>query len=100
MNDDNDLMTIRIRIENEYYPMKNVRRDEEVFYREAAKRIEDNLNQYRDRFPNLDKEKYLTMIAFHMSLKAVRLEKKNDTKPYRDKIEELTRTIEDFLGEN
>lgn len=100
MNDDKELMTIRIRIENEYYPMKNIRRDEEWLYREAAKRVEDSLNQYRDSFPNLDKEKYLTMIAFHMSLKATRLEKRNDTKPYEDKIENLTRTLEEYLGED
>ena len=39
----------------------------------------------------------MTMVALHLSVTAVRLERKNDTQPFKDKIEELTRTLEEYL---
>ena len=37
------------------------------------------------------------MVALHLSVIAVKLERQNDTKPYQEKIEELTQVLENYL---
>ena len=97
---DNDKMKIKLQIAQSYYPMTIVR-EEEWTYREAARRINDKLNQYRGHFPDLDMEKYMTMIALDFSLASINLEAKNDIQPYKDKIEELSSLLESYLkGKN
>ena len=96
MNKDKDMLNIQLRVVDMYLPM-TIRREEEEDYREAARRIDNLLNLYRGSFKAQDKEKYITMVALHLSVTAVRLEKKNDTQPFVSKIEELTRTLEDYL---
>lgn len=96
MNDDKNLLTIKLRVADTNLPM-TIRRDEEEYYREAAKRVDNLLNLYRDSFKEQGAEKYMAMVALHLSVVAVKLERRNDTQPYKDKIEELTRTLEDYL---
>ena len=96
MNDDKNLLTIKLRVADTNLPM-TIRRDEEEYYREAAKRVDNLLNLYRDSFKEQGAEKYMAMVALHLSVAAVKLERRNDTQPYKDKIEELTRTLEDYL---
>ncbi|MBQ8606928.1 MAG: cell division protein ZapA [Bacteroidaceae bacterium] len=93
---DNEKMKIKLQIAQSYYPMTIIREDEWI-YREAARRINDKLNQYREHFPNLDMEKYMTMIALDFSIATIELEKKNDVQPYKEKIEDLTSTLESYL---
>lgn len=95
---ENDKMKIKLLIANTYYPM-TIKRDEEGYYREAARRINDKLNQYRVYFPNLDMEKYMTMISLDISVMCVRLEEKNDVQAFKDKIEELSYTLDNYLKE-
>ena len=99
MNDDKKMLNIQLRVADMYLPM-TIRREEEVYYREAAKRIDNLLNLYRDSFKEQNTEKYMTMVALHLSVTAVRLERRNDTQPFKDKIEELTRTLEDYLKDD
>ena len=96
MNKDKDMLNIQLRVVDMYLPM-TIRRDEEEYYREAARRIDNLLNLYRDSFKEQGTEKYMTIAALHLSVTAVRLERKNDTRPFKEKIEELTRTLEDYL---
>lgn len=98
MNDDKDMLNIQLRVSDFYLPM-TIKREEEEYYREAAKRIDDLLNLYRGIFKAQDTEKYMTMVALHLSVTAVKLERKNDTQPFKDKIEELTHTLEEYLKE-
>ena len=99
MNDDKKMLNIQLRVADMYLPM-TIRREEEEYYREAAKRIDNLLNLYRDSFKEQNTEKYMSMVALHLSLTAVRLERRNDTQPFKDKIEELTRTLEDYLKDD
>lgn len=96
MNDDKNMLNIQLRVADMYLPM-TIRREEEEYYREAARRIDTLLNLYRDSFKEQATEKYMTMVALHLSVTAVRLERKNDTQPFKDKIEELTHTLEEYL---
>ena len=99
MNDDKKMLNIQLRVADMYLPM-TIRQEEEEYYREAAKRIDNLLNLYRDSFKEQNTEKYMTMVALHLSVTVVRLERRNDTQPFKDKIEELTRTLEDYLKDD
>lgn len=90
---------IQLRIDNQTYPV-NIRRDEEEFYREAERRINDKLNLYRDRFPNLAREQYLYMTLLDLSVQLVREERRNDTEQYKNVMENLTGEILATLGKN
>lgn len=96
MNDDKNLLNIQLRVADILLPL-TVKRDEEEFYREAAKRIDILLNTYRGNFPEQSRVEYLIMVALHLSVACVKLERKNDTLPFTTKIEELTRMLEDYL---
>ncbi|KAA6350709.1 hypothetical protein EZS27_001937 [termite gut metagenome] len=80
------------------YPL-TISRDEEEVIREAAKRVNLKLNRYRDNFPTLPLERIITMVAYDFSLKNIQQEKRHDTKPYTEKIEELTKVLEDYFKE-
>lgn len=90
---------ITLRIDNQSYPV-NVRRDEgeEEIYREAERRINDKLNVYKSRFPNLEKEQYLYMALLDISVRLVQSERRNDTEPYKSVMASLTAEIMSTLG--
>lgn len=96
MTNDKEKLNIQLRIANMTFPM-TILREQEEFYREAAKRIDDQLNQYRVHFPNQNMERYMTMIALHFSFMNVKAERRNDTLPYKEKLEEMTLTLEEYL---
>jgi cell division protein ZapA len=80
------------------YPL-TINREEEEGIREAAKRVNLKLNMYRNKFPTLPLEKIITMVAYDFSLRNIQQEKRHDTKPYTEKIEELTKVLEDCFKE-
>ncbi|MBO7417016.1 MAG: cell division protein ZapA [Bacteroidaceae bacterium] len=92
-----DLFEIKLRVGGLYYPLK-IKRKDEYMYREAARRINDKLNRYRERYPELSNEKYYVMAAIHISVVNVMWESFNDTTPYRDKIRQLDEQLESFLS--
>lgn len=92
-----DVFEIKLLVGGTYYPLK-IKRSDEALYREAARRINDKLNRYRDRFPQLSDEKYCMMVAIHISMVNLKWENFNDTKPYKDKIQELSNELDSFLG--
>ena len=96
--DTDDKMKINLLIADKYFPM-TIYRHEEEYYRKAAKRVNDKLNHYRTFFPNQGLETYMTMIAMDLSGLSISYEERNDTAPFKDKIVELTQTLEDYLGQ-
>ena len=92
-----DLFEIKLRVGGLYYPLK-IKRKDEYMYREAARRINDKLNRYRERYPDLSNEKYYVMVAIHISMVNIMWESFNDTTPYRDKIRQLDEQLESFLS--
>lgn len=92
----NDKIKINLRIADQNYPLTINREDEEVV-RKAAKQVNDNLNKYRTHFPTLESEKILAMVAYDLSLKNLRMENRNDTSPFTEKIEELTQELEEYF---
>jgi cell division protein ZapA len=92
-----DLFEIKLMVGGTYYPLKIHRKDEGL-YREAARRINDKLNRYRERYPQLSEEKYYVMAAVHISMVNIMLENFNDTAPYKDKIRQLDKELDSILS--
>ncbi|HZK04121.1 MAG TPA: cell division protein ZapA [Bacteroidaceae bacterium] len=91
-----DTFEIKLLVGETYYPL-SIKRKEEAMYREAARRINDKLNRYRKRFPQLSEEKYFVMVAVHISMINLKWENFNDTMPFKEKIEALTKELDYIL---
>ena len=92
-----DLFEIKLMVGGTYYPLTIHRKDERL-YREAARRINDKLNRYRKRYPQLSEEKYYVMTAVHIAMVNVMLEDFNDTAPYKDEIRKMDRELDSILN--
>ena len=91
-----DLFEIKLMVGGTYYPL-TIRRKDERLYREAARRINDKLNRYREHFPQLSEEKYYVMAAVHIAMVNIMLEDFNDTAPYKEKIQQLDKELDNIL---
>jgi cell division protein ZapA len=89
----NDRIKINLNIADSYYPI-TIERDEEELMRKAAKQVNDRLNSYREKYKNQPVDKLLAMVAFQFAHDNLMNEERNDTEPYRAKIEELTDLLE------
>ncbi len=96
MSTSEDVFEIKLLVGGTYYPLTIKRKDEAV-YRDAAKKINMLLNRYRDHFPQLSDEKYYVMAAMHIAVVNQMMENLNDTKPFNDRIEELSVQLDSLL---
>jgi cell division protein ZapA len=62
--------------------------------RKAAKQVNDRLNLYREKYRTQPTDKLLAMVAYQFAQEKLTLEQRNDTKPFTDKIRELTDLLE------
>ena len=91
---DNEKMKIHLSMADQTYTMTINRTDEEL-YRKAAKQINEKLNTYRARRPEGTLINHLTMVAFDFAFNLAANEHRNDTEPYKQKLDELTRELEE-----
>ena len=93
-----DKFLIHVEIADKSYGLWIDRKDEQLA-RDAAKQIRAKINQYRLNFTQseVDVKDLLAMVAFQLSMSNLQLEKKNDTNPFTEKIQELTDDIENYL---
>lgn len=78
------------------YPL-TIPREEEEMVREAAKQVDIRLNAYREHYQNVTPEKIIAMVAYQFALENQKMKNRNDTRPYADKIEELTEVLETYF---
>ena len=78
------------------YPL-TILREEEEMVREAAKQVDIRLNAYREHYQNVTPEKIIAMVAYQFALENLKMKKRNDTRPYADKIDELTEVLETYF---
>ena len=77
----------------------NVFRDDEEYYRNAAKLISDTVNTYASVFKDRKSEKELLYMALiDIALRYEKESVRNDTAPYSDILGKLTSEIEDALN--
>ena len=65
---------------------------------EAEIEAMDDLNRYREHFPQLSEEKYYVMAAVHIAMVNVMLEDFNDTAPYKEKIRQMNKELDSILN--
>lgn len=92
-----DMMKINLLIDCQRYPLK-IRREDEQLYRDAAKKIDEILNNYRKQWPELSPNQYWAMTALDLAYKLRSMEGRNDTKPYLEKLEELGKELDRYVS--
>lgn len=76
----------------------NVLRDDEAYYRRAAKLITDTVNTYAAVFKGRKTDKELLYMALiDIALRSEKESGRNDTAPYSDILGKLTSEIEEAL---
>ncbi len=94
---DDKMMKINLLIDNLRYPL-NIPREEEERYRDAAKMINNTLNKYRSMWPELSANNHWAMAALEIAFNLTTNENRNDTKPYLEKLEELTKELDNYIS--
>ena len=94
---DDKMMKINLLIDNLRYPL-NIPREEEERYRDAAKMINNTLNKYRSMWPELSANNHWAMAALEIAFNLTTNENRNDTKPYMEKLEELTTELDNYIS--
>ena len=94
---DDKMMKINLLIDNMRYPL-NIPREEEERYRDAAKMINNTLNKYRSMWPELSANNHWAMAALEIAFNLTTNENRNDTKPYMEKLEELTKELDNYIS--
>jgi cell division protein ZapA len=79
------------------YPLTVENEKEEELAREATKQVNLKLKDYRGSYQRVDQDKILPMVAFHFALNCLELKERNDTRPYTEKVEELTGLLEEHF---
>ena len=91
-----NLMKIHVLIDSVRYPMI-INRTDEFQYREAARLLNERLNVYRESYQDIGAIKQWAMTAYEFAFEAVTYKAKNETKPYKDKLEELGKQLDEYL---
>lgn len=94
----NDKFVIQLMIGKKEFPI-TIRRDEEEVYRKAAKQINEKLNRYEQAYPNLEPERYTSVVMLDLAVRNLLISKEHDQTPYDDLAERLTQEIDELLGQ-
>jgi hypothetical protein len=81
------------------YPLDILDKDEELV-REAAKQLRQKFMLYRKTFPDKDELKdidILSMVAIDIAVSHLRLEEKDDSACYEEKIQLLDNKLKEYL---
>ena len=92
-----DMMKINLLIDCQRYPL-NIRREDELLYRDAAKLIDKTLNKYRSWKPELGASNHWAMAALELAYAFISNKDRNDTQPYLKKLEELTEELDNYIS--
>ncbi len=99
VENDSSKLHIRLHVYDTEIPV-NVVREEEKFYRDAAKLITNTVNTYAQVFKGKKEDKELLYMALiDIALRYEKELERNDTVPYSKMLERLTAEIEDTLKE-
>lgn len=94
-----DKLKIHLQIDRERYPLV-INREEEIFYRDAAKMIDNKLNKYRSLFPNFGTMKHWTMVALELAYENAKIKDSVDTSPYTEKIKQLEDLLNGYIEDS
>ncbi len=89
-------LSIKINVADRYYPLKIAVSDEEKI-RAAARRINDKVAQYRQRYVDRDMHDALSMATLQFVIKLIELEEKQDIAPAMQQLSDLDKLLAGYL---
>jgi len=92
-----DKMKIQLLVDNERYPLV-INRKDEYLWRDAAKQINNRLKEIRVKWPQKSSHEHWVMTAITLAYENISMKDRNDTAPYLEKLQELTREIEQHIS--
>jgi cell division protein ZapA len=92
----NDTLSINIKIDNRIYPLVVSRKDEERF-RNAAKKLNEVVQSYRNDYPDKDSQDILAMTAFMLVHNNVTMQEKAGQSPLINDLKDIKDDITEFL---
>ncbi len=93
-----DKLTIRVNVADRYYPLRIVRKDEEKI-RQAAKRINDKILLYKQKYSDKDIQDFLAMAALQYVVKVIDSEDQVDLIPILEELKGLDNEMAEYLNE-
>ena len=89
-------LSIKVNIADRYYPLRIVRKDEEKI-RSAAKRINEKVLYYKQRYADRDIQDALSMATLQFVIRLLELEENKTTPPIVDELNRLDKELGDYL---
>ena len=91
-----DKLSIRISIADRYYPLKIVAADEERI-RIAARRINEKIEQYRQRYVGRDVQDALSMATLQFVIRLIESENSENIEPLVKELDTLSAQIGAYI---
>lgn len=91
-----DKRVIHIRIGNLSFPIEIPCEKEEAF-RHVERLVNEELSRYQERYRGQSVEKYMAMVLIDIGMKFFYSERRNDTEPFIQAMEELSYELESAL---
>jgi cell division protein ZapA len=95
---DNKKLTIRVNINERFYPLNIESKDEEKI-RKAANNINEMIAKYREMFKNKDGQDFLAMVALQLGTKVQEFSNNNELEQVIADIKDVNYNLEAFLKE-
>ncbi len=96
MSELSDTFTIRVNIADRYYPLK-IKRSDEAKVRNAAKKINDTVFQYRKVYSDKDAQDFLAMAALQFVTKLSDLDDQQSGSKYLEELQEMSQQLDAAL---
>ena len=93
-----DTLSITLKLGGQLLPM-TIKREDEEFYRDAEKLINQRFSYYANTYPQLGGEMYLTMTALDIAVQLKSAERESILGPLTDAFKALVADIEASLAE-
>lgn len=94
---DKNKMKITLDIPNCNLPKLEIEREDEYYYRQAAKEVQRVLAIYQMRYRDFNEEVHYYMALVHFATHMYRLKGMNETKPFADEMAESIKQMEALL---
>lgn len=92
-----DKLSIKVNIAERYYPLRIARKDEEKI-RHAAKRINEKVLHYKQRYADRDVQDALSMATLQFVVKLFELEQDKNVNPILEELEGLDKELNEYLS--
>jgi cell division protein ZapA (FtsZ GTPase activity inhibitor) len=96
MSEVSETFTIRVNIADRYYPLK-IKRTDEAKVRNAAKKINDTVFQYRKVYSDKDAQDFLAMAALQFVTKLTDSEEGEGGSQFADFLQEVNQKLDAAL---